>query len=108
REGGGGHPAWLRAIDGAPPLIAVKGNGGCLARPAIAVVGSRNASVAGREFAMRFSAGLGEAAFPIASCLARGIDAAAHTGALASGTVAVFAGGLDRPYPPENVGLADT
>ena len=73
------YPAWLRAIDGAPPLIAVKGNGGCLARPTIAVVGSRNASVAGRKFAMQISAGLGEAGFAIASGLARGIDAAAHT-----------------------------
>jgi DNA processing protein len=100
------YPAWLRAIDSAPPLLAVRGDGGCLARPAIAVVGSRNASIAGRKFAMQLAAGLGEAGFSVASGLARGIDAAAHTASLASGTIAVFAGGLDRPYPPENIGLA--
>ena len=100
------YPTWLRAIDSAPPLIAVRGDGGCLARPAVAVVGSRNASIAGRKFAMQLAAGLGEAGFVVVSGLARGIDAAAHKAALASGTIAVFAGGLDRPYPPENIGLA--
>ena len=100
------YPAWLRAIDGAPPLIAVRGSGACLTRPAVAVVGSRNASIAGRKFAMQIAIGLGEAGFTVVSGLARGIDAAAHTAALASGTVAVYAGGLDRPYPPENLDLA--
>lgn len=100
------YPAWLRAIDSAPPLIAVRGDARCLARPAVAVVGSRNASIAGRKFAMQIASGLGEAGFSVASGLARGIDAAAHTAALATGTIAVFAGGLDRLYPPENVGLA--
>ena len=101
------YPPWLRAIDAAPPLIAVRGGGACLARPNIAVVGARNASVAGRKFAMQIAVELGEAGFSIASGLARGIDAAAHTGALAGGTVAVFAGGLDRPYPAENIALAE-
>ena len=99
------YPPWLRFVPGAPPLVTVRGNGACLARPTIAVVGSRNASIAGRKFAMQIAAGLGEAGFTVASGLARGIDAAAHAAALATGTVAVFAGGLDRPYPPENVAL---
>jgi DNA processing protein len=73
------YPAWLRAIDSAPPLIAVRGNAQCLLRPTIAVVGSRNASIAGRKFAMQIAGGLGEAGFSVASGLARGIDAAAHT-----------------------------
>ena len=101
------YPAWLRTIDGAPPLIGVRGGSSCLLRPIIAVVGARNASVAGRKFAAQIAVTLGEAGFAVASGLARGIDAAAHAGALARGTIAVFAGGLDRPYPAENVALAD-
>jgi len=105
--GEAGYPAWLRAIDGAPPLIAVRGDDGCLTRPAVAVVGSRNASIAGSKFAMQIASGLGEAGFVIVSGLARGIDAAAHAAALGSGTVAIYAGGLDCPYPPENLVLAE-
>jgi DNA processing protein len=100
------YPPWLRAIDTAPPLVTVRGDAACLSRPMVAVVGSRNASIAGRKFAMQLAAGLGEAGFAIASGLARGIDAAAHEAALSTGTAAVFAGGLDHPYPPENVDLA--
>ena len=73
----------------------------------VAIVGSRNASIAGRKFSAQIARGLGEAGFAVASGLARGIDAAAHAAALATGTVAVFAGGLDRPYPPDNVELAE-
>jgi DNA processing protein len=101
------YPPWLRAIDGAPPLLCVRGSGAGLTRPAVAVVGSRNASIAGRKFAMQIAAGLADAGFAVVSGLARGIDAAAHTASLDTGTVAVFAGGLDRPYPPDNLELAD-
>ena len=101
------YPSWLRAIDSAPPLITVRGSSAVLVRPAVAVVGSRNASIAGRKFAMQIAAGVGAADFVVASGLARGIDAAAHEAALATGTVAVFAGGLAHPYPPENVDLAE-
>lgn len=104
--GEAGYPSWLRAADGAPPLIAVRGSSNRLIEPAVAVVGSRNASIAGRKFAMQIAAGLGEAGFVVVSGLARGIDAASHSASLSSGTVAVFAGGLDRPYPPENLDLA--
>lgn len=102
-----GYPAWLGMIDSAPPLVAIRGSMTCLDRPVAAVVGSRNASIAGSRFAMQIATVLGGAGFTVASGLARGIDSAAHRAALSSGTVAVFAGGLDRPYPPENVELAE-
>ena len=105
--GEAGYPPALRDIETAPPLIAVRGRTASLTRPTVAIVGSRNASIAGRKFAMQIARGVGEAGFTVASGLARGIDAAAHEAALTSGTVAVFAGGLDRPYPPENVDLAE-
>ncbi len=105
--GEAGYPPALRDVETAPPLIAMRGHAASLARPTVAIVGSRNASIAGRKFAMQIARGVGEAGFTVASGLARGIDAAAHEAALASGTVAVFAGGLDRPYPPENIDLAE-
>ena len=101
------YPPWLHAIDSAPPLVAIRGDAACLSRPVVAVVGSRNASIAGSRFATQIAVGLGEAGFTVGSGLARGIDAAAHRAALPTSTVAVFAGGLDHPYPPENVDLAE-
>jgi DNA processing protein len=73
----------------------------------IAIVGARNASAAGVRFAERLASELGQAGFAVASGLARGIDAGAHRGSLATGTVAVLAGGHDQIYPPEHAGLAD-
>jgi DNA processing protein len=96
------YPAALAAIDDAPPLLAVRGNSTLLSRPAIAVVGARNASANGRRLARELAGELGRHGYLVASGLARGIDAAAHLGALASGTVAVLAGGVDIVYPPEN------
>ncbi|MGV8839593.1 MAG: DNA-processing protein DprA [Bauldia sp.] len=101
------YPSWLRQIDGAPPLLTVRGAAEALARPAIAIVGSRNASVAGRKMAAILARGVGEEGYVVASGLARGIDAAAHEAALGTGTVAVFAGGIDRIYPPEHAMLAE-
>ncbi|MDQ0518062.1 DNA processing protein [Kaistia geumhonensis] len=102
------YPQWLRAIDAAPPLLSMRGGGASLLeRPMIAIVGARNASVAGRKIAAMIAAELGTDGFVVASGLARGIDAAAHEASLAGGTVAAFAGGLDRLYPPENAALAD-
>lgn len=101
------YPFRLAAIDDAPPLIAVRGNLATLARPMIAMVGSRNASGAGLKFAERLAREFGEAGYVTASGLARGIDAAAHRASLATGTVAVFAGGHDRIYPEEHAGLLD-
>jgi DNA processing protein len=73
----------------------------------VAIVGARNASAAGVRFAERLARELGEAGFAVVSGLARGIDAGAHRASLASGTVAVLAGGHDQIYPPEHAGLAD-
>jgi DNA processing protein len=100
-----GYPPRLAALDDAPPLLGVRGAQEALMRPMIAVVGSRNASGAGLKFAGTLSRDLGEAGFVIASGLARGIDQAAHRASIASGTVAVLAGGHDRIYPPEHEDL---
>lgn len=97
-----GYPAWLAALDDAPPLLCVLGSPSVLAKPMIAMVGARNASLNGRNFARRMAADLGGAGYVVTSGMARGIDTAAHQGALASGTVAVLAGGVDVVYPPEN------
>jgi len=102
------YPRRLQAIDDAPPLLAMHGNRAALALPAVAVVGSRNASAAGLKITERIARGLADAGFAIVSGLARGIDAAAHRASLeASGTIAVLAGGLDRLYPPEHAELAE-
>ena len=97
-----GYPEALAAIDPPPPLIYVTGNTGHLSRPMLAIVGARNGSAAGQKLARLFAARIGTAGFVIVSGLARGIDAAAHEGALATGTVAVLAGGPDNIYPPEH------
>ena len=102
------YPARLQGIDDAPPLLAVHGNLAALAMPMVALVGARNASAAGMKVAERLARELGEAGFVVVSGLARGIDAAAHRATLATGTVAVLAGGHDRVYPPEHAGLLDS
>jgi DNA processing protein len=102
-----GYPRRLREIDDAPPLLAVRGERAVLERPLLAMVGARNASAAGIKFAERLARDLGQAGFVIVSGLARGIDAAAHRASLATGTVAVLAGGHARIYPPQHVELVD-
>ncbi|TAN44176.1 MAG: DNA-processing protein DprA, partial [Rhodospirillales bacterium] len=99
------YPPWLKACEDAPPLLCVLGSAHLLAKPMVGIVGARNASINGRRFAKRLAEGLGKAGFVVASGLARGIDGAAHEGALASGTVAVLAGGVDNIYPPEHADL---
>ncbi len=101
------YPQRLQMIDDAPPLIAVRGKAAILNRPLVGIVGSRNASAAGVKFAERLARALGEAGFGIVSGLARGIDAAAHRASLASGTVAVLAGGHERIYPADHVDLLE-
>src|SRR5215213_9687166 len=96
------YPKTLQAIDTAPPLIAVRGAGPVLSRPAVAIVGSRNASASGLTFAERLARQLGEAGYVVVSGLARGIDTKAHKATLETGTVAVLAGGHDRIYPAQN------
>ncbi|NTG40755.1 DNA-processing protein DprA [Rhizobium rhizogenes] len=100
-----GYPQALKEIDGAPPLLTVKGNLSMAVRPAIGIVGSRNASISGAKFAAMITRACGEAGYAVISGLARGIDTAAHRASLQTGTIAAMAGGLDQPYPPENVGL---
>jgi DNA processing protein len=102
------YPPRLLMIDDAPPLIAVRGVRAVLAMPAVAIVGSRNASAAGIKLTQRIAHGLSEAGFATVSGLARGIDAAAHRASLATGTIAILAGGHDRVYPPEHGELLDT
>jgi DNA processing protein len=99
------YPRTLQAVDTAPPLIAVRGAPEALSRPCVAIVGSRNASAAGLTIAERLARQLGEAGFVVVSGLARGIDTRAHRTSLATGTVAVLAGGQDRVYPAENEAL---
>ncbi len=101
------YPQMLRRMELPPPLVSVKGNAALFQPAAVAVVGARNASAAGARMARMLASGLGEAGYVVVSGLARGIDAAAHEASLATGTIAVLAGGLDRPYPPENLGLCD-
>jgi DNA processing protein len=105
--GEAGYPERLQMIDDAPPLLAVRGHLPALAMPAVAVVGSRNASAAGMKLTQIFARGLSEAGFAVVSGLARGIDAAAHRASLAKGTIAVLAGGQDRIYPPEHGDLLE-
>ncbi|TPQ32940.1 DNA-protecting protein DprA [Bradyrhizobium guangdongense] len=100
-----GYPARLATLDDAPPLLAVHGEHATAMRPMIAIVGSRNASGAGLKFAGQLARELGEAGFVIISGLARGVDQAAHRTSIASGTVAVLAGGHDCIYPAEHEGL---
>jgi DNA processing protein len=101
------YPTALAALPDAPPVLSAIGRLELLARPTIAVVGAREASLAGRRFAAEMAAALGAAGFVTASGLARGIDATAHEAALGTGTVAVLAGGIDQVYPPQNAGLHD-
>lgn len=99
------YPLALSAIEDAPPVLSVIGNRKLLNLPTIGIVGARNASLNGRKFAQSLAKDLGEGGQMVASGLARGIDAAAHTGALATGTIAAVAGGVDVIYPPENAAL---
>ena len=101
------YPSALAAIDDAPPILTVLGEAQLLQRPMVAVVGARNASANGRRLARDLAAELGLGGLVVVSGLARGIDAAAHLGALEMGSVAVVAGGADIVYPAENRGLYD-
>ena len=101
------YPPALRQIDGAPPLLAVKGNIAIATTPSLGIVGSRNASISGAKFAAMIARDVGRAGYSIISGLARGIDTSAHRASLETGTIAALAGGLDQPYPPENIGLLE-
>ncbi len=99
------YPPMLAALDPPPPLLWAKGDVTLLSRESLGVVGARIASAGGQRIARGLSQGLGEAGWVVVSGLARGIDAAAHAGALETGTVAVLGGGVDDIYPPDNAAL---
>lgn len=103
------YPEPLRQIPDPPPVLFVAGASFRLASAALAVVGSRSATRGGLAHAGGFARALGEAGLTVVSGLARGVDAAAHRGALgtAGGTVAVLGTGVDRPYPAVNAALAE-
>lgn len=99
------YPKPLAALEDAPPFICVRGHATLLQTQAIAMVGSRNASVNGKRFAREIAQGLCDAALTVVSGMARGIDTAAHEGAINGATIAVLAGGVDNIYPKENTAL---
>ena len=103
--GDAAFPPLLAALDPPPPVLWAWGHAALLSRPAVAVVGARVASAGGQRFARQLGAELGQAGQVVVSGLARGIDAAAHEGALPHGTVAVLGGGVDDVYPPEHADL---
>ena len=99
------YPSLLAWLDDAPPVITVQGDLLCLQTRAVALVGARNASANGQRMAETLARELAQAGLVVVSGLARGIDAAAHRGALAATngrTIAAIAGGLDVPYPAEH------
>ncbi|WP_333573007.1 DNA-processing protein DprA [Sphingomonas sp.] len=102
-----GYPALLAQLENAPPALILRGDAGLLARPCVAMVGARNASAAACRFARQLAIGLVEHGATVVSGLARGIDTAAHQGALAGGTVGVIASGIDIVFPPENAELQE-
>jgi DNA processing protein len=108
-KGEPGYPERLAEIADPPPLLVVRGQAELLGRPAIAVVGARNASANGRMFAHHLAGELAAADLVVISGLARGIDTAAHDGALGADapTVAVIASGVDVAYPSDNALLME-
>jgi len=102
-----GFPARLAALDPPPPLIWTLGGADILRLSCVAIVGARVASAAGQRFARELALALGQAGHVVVSGMARGVDGAAHQGALASGTVAVLGGGVGDIYPPEHADLYD-
>ncbi len=96
------YPEALAATEDAPPLLTVLGHAHLLHKRIIGIVGARNASINGRKIAETLARELGREGITIVSGLARGVDAAAHHGSLATGSIAVLAGGADIIYPQEN------
>jgi DNA processing protein len=106
------YPSLLSAAESAPPILTIRGDVTLAARPCVAVVGARNASAAAIKLAREFAGALAEAGFVVVSGLARGIDGAAHRGALSAGmgsggTIGVIASGIDIAYPPEHAALQE-
>lgn len=98
------YPEQLAAIADPPPLLYRKGKAD-LDQAAVAIVGARNASAAGKRITAELARDIGETGLTIISGLARGIDGAAHLASMRTSTIAVLAGGVDSVYPPEHAGL---
>jgi len=101
------YPTALCDIPDAPPILWTLGDAQLMQRPMVALVGARNASSLGTRMARKLAEGLTEAGIVVVSGLARGVDTAAHFGALEGGTIAVLAGGVDVIYPSENLNLGE-
>jgi len=102
----GDYPALLAELDSAPPILTCRGRLELASAPCVAIVGARNASAAAVKLAREFAAGLAEAGFTVVSGLARGIDGAAHEGAMPQ-TIGVIASGVDIAYPPQHAALQE-
>ena len=100
-------PPLLAQLDPGPAMLAVRGQAAIWEKPTVAIVGAREASAAGLKLAGDFARELGEMGYSVVSGMARGIDARVHEASLDTGAIAVLAGGLDRPYPPQNLKLHD-
>jgi DNA processing protein len=99
------YPEFLVRLEDAPPLLCLRGHSVIWTKRCVAMVGARNASANGRRLAQQIARDLAAENWVVVSGLARGIDAAAHEGALDGGTVAVMAGGVDIIYPEEHAKL---
>lgn len=99
------YPKALQEISEAPPVLSINGNPDHFQPPAVALVGARNCSLNGRKIAHQLAQKLGEEGYRIVSGLARGIDGQAHRASLATGTIAIIAGGIDKIYPTEHTEL---
>ncbi|OHD09142.1 DNA-processing protein DprA [Sphingopyxis sp. RIFCSPHIGHO2_12_FULL_65_19] len=97
----------LGEVEGAPPVLVVRGDAAMLRRPCVAIVGARNASAVACRFARQLAADLAARDVTVVSGLARGVDTAAHVGALGGATVGVIASGIDIAFPPENAALQE-
>lgn len=97
----------LREVEGAPPVLIVRGDTAMLRRPCVAIVGARNASAIACRFARQLAADLAGQGVTVVSGLARGVDTAAHVGALDGATAGVIASGIDIAFPPENAALQE-
>jgi DNA processing protein len=106
------YPPALAATEDAPPCLILLGDAARLSLPCVGIVGARKASANGQKIARELAHGMAAAGWCVVSGLARGIDGAAHQGALSAGpdkggTIAVVAGGVDNIYPQENAALRD-
>ncbi|MXO64765.1 DNA-processing protein DprA [Altericroceibacterium endophyticum] len=100
------YPELLAQIEGAPPILLYRGDMALAAKPCVAVVGARNASAAAIKLAREFAHSISDAGHVVVSGLARGIDGAAHQGALPA-TIGVIASGIDIAYPTQHAELQE-